>query len=567
MRPWRAVLWTLLVLCCLGIDGGGGGGQPTVSCPDTGGNHLNFSGGAWTCGSSSSGGAPGNAKADGVTKGIVTFPAADFTDNGSGLVSLQTTLGGHTFSNTNTYVLRDDRVTLQDDADTSKQAQFQLSGISAGNTRVFTLPNFNGTLATLAGTETLTGKTISGASNTVTNLPETALAFTDVPTANATAAAHGLLPKLPGNTTTFLRGDGTWATPAGGGGGSSAFDAITSGVNITATMQVGSGASLSAINTGTIVATSVPLTGVTAGTAVGQAYLIGNGSTLAPTGTGTITATTAGALTSDPLPCGTNRFATDIAANGTLTCTQPSSSMLSDAANVLTNTSTHIVENKQNVLREVPYTPSGSPLAITPNCDTTDVVIVNAIAGDLQINDPICTGGNPRPSQEIDFRLFSSASRGLTFGSSYSNEAGVDFPTATTGDSVTYDYFKVRRNSATSKWDLIALKLKGKGVTLVASGLNLPCDAGVSAQCVMRNTAIAGTGITIPNPGGSPADGQLMMWVLRCTAAQTIGYGSKFIDSPNVTRPTACSTHTQQYTVVGARYSLFDDTWQTIAVN
>lgn len=39
---------------------------------------------------------------------------------------------------------------------------------------------------------------------------------TDVTTLNATTSAHGLLPKLPGGTTTFLRGDGTFATPSAG---------------------------------------------------------------------------------------------------------------------------------------------------------------------------------------------------------------------------------------------------------------------------------------------------------------------------------------------------------------
>lgn len=43
---------------------------------------------------------------------------------------------------------------------------------------------------------------------------------TDVTTLNATTSAHGLLPKLGGGTTNFLRADGTWAAPAGGGGGS-----------------------------------------------------------------------------------------------------------------------------------------------------------------------------------------------------------------------------------------------------------------------------------------------------------------------------------------------------------
>ena len=39
---------------------------------------------------------------------------------------------------------------------------------------------------------------------------------TDVTTLNATTSLHGLLRKLDGLTTTFLRGDGTWAVPAGG---------------------------------------------------------------------------------------------------------------------------------------------------------------------------------------------------------------------------------------------------------------------------------------------------------------------------------------------------------------
>ena len=37
---------------------------------------------------------------------------------------------------------------------------------------------------------------------------------------NASTSRHGLLPKLGGGTTNFLRADGTWAEPPGGGGGS-----------------------------------------------------------------------------------------------------------------------------------------------------------------------------------------------------------------------------------------------------------------------------------------------------------------------------------------------------------
>jgi len=42
---------------------------------------------------------------------------------------------------------------------------------------------------------------------------------TDNTSLNATTTAHGLLPKLTGNSAQFLAGDGLWRVPAGGGGG------------------------------------------------------------------------------------------------------------------------------------------------------------------------------------------------------------------------------------------------------------------------------------------------------------------------------------------------------------
>ncbi len=71
-------------------------------CDDSGGNHLNYdtTTHVWTCGSSSAGGSPGNAAADGTTKGIAGFQAACFNDNGSGIISFDapncTTANGST---------------------------------------------------------------------------------------------------------------------------------------------------------------------------------------------------------------------------------------------------------------------------------------------------------------------------------------------------------------------------------------------------------------------------------------------------------------------------------------
>lgn len=57
---------------------------------------------------------------------------------------------------------------------------------------------------------------------------------------NATTGHHGLLRKLDGATNTYLRGDGAWATPAGGAGGAGTeltYNEFTSNATITATTE------------------------------------------------------------------------------------------------------------------------------------------------------------------------------------------------------------------------------------------------------------------------------------------------------------------------------------------
>jgi hypothetical protein len=58
---------------------------------------------------------------------------------------------------------------------------------------------------------------------------------TDVTTLDASVSAHGLLPKLGGGTSNYLRADGTWATPSGSGGvfGSNPQQAASDGISTT----------------------------------------------------------------------------------------------------------------------------------------------------------------------------------------------------------------------------------------------------------------------------------------------------------------------------------------------
>jgi hypothetical protein len=78
------------------------------------------------------------------------------------------TLQNKTLDNTNTISVKDTLFTLQDDADTTKQARFELSTIASGATRTYTLPNSSGTVLTATSTATVSSKSIDLASNTVT---------------------------------------------------------------------------------------------------------------------------------------------------------------------------------------------------------------------------------------------------------------------------------------------------------------------------------------------------------------------------------------------------------------
>lgn len=102
------------------------------------------------------------------------------------------------------------------------------------------------------GTETLVNKTLTSPTLTTPTiasfvnaghnhqdaagggtLSESALALTDVTTNDVSTTKHGFVPKAPNNTSTYLRGDGTWSTISGvtkfGGTGADGALTITSG--------------------------------------------------------------------------------------------------------------------------------------------------------------------------------------------------------------------------------------------------------------------------------------------------------------------------------------------------
>ena len=104
----------------------------------------------------------------------------------------------------------DDNFTLQDNGDQTKKVQFQLSGLTAANTRVITIPDSDFTAVGVALTQTLTNKTLSAGTLTgATTLPGSG---------SLDSTGRLLLPAQPcfmsklTTTTTNVTGDGTTYT-------------------------------------------------------------------------------------------------------------------------------------------------------------------------------------------------------------------------------------------------------------------------------------------------------------------------------------------------------------------
>lgn len=82
--------------------------------------------------------------------------------------------------NTNVITIKDQSLTLQDGGDVTRQAQFQLSSITPGQTRIYTLPDATSTIANLTSAQTFTNKThinpvITGGSITGTTITTDAI--------------------------------------------------------------------------------------------------------------------------------------------------------------------------------------------------------------------------------------------------------------------------------------------------------------------------------------------------------------------------------------------------------
>jgi hypothetical protein len=423
---------------------------------------------------------------------------------------------------------------------------FTQSGLSWNVTLTACTTDPNGGKLTVNGTGQITctsdqgASTVSFASLTAGTLLSQALAVGNGATLGPTGSGVVTANALTGAPTI---GSGSTLGPTGTG--------VLTANALTGTLTIGSGATLAPGGTGTLTANL--LTGTPT---------IGSGSTLGPTGTGVLTAN---ALTGT-IVVGAG---VSLSASGGGAITATALAGFPDLSALLTATSTHKVFNKQNVPRVVPLTASGSPLTVNPapNCDNGDIFTLDAIAGDLTIPAPLCTGTNPESEQEVEFRFRSSTPRVLNWNAAYCDENNVPILAATTGDGVKFNRIKFRRNSLTSCWGALANpSALARGVTTVPSNATYTCDPRVAESCEMQNTLTAGTGVTLAIPAVSYVNGTKVLFRIRCSGTQalTLPTGT-FQGSATVPLTGMTCTSNSYWTQVGLIYSLLDTKWQVYA--
>jgi hypothetical protein len=352
-----------------------------------------------------------------------------------------------------------------------------------------------------------------------------------------------------------VNGTGQIVCAGDSGSGTTAFSAITAGTVLSQALVIGNGSTFGPLGTGVVTANA--LTG---------ALAIGSGSSLGPTGTGVLTAN---ALTGTIVLASGSSLSTT--GTGSLIATGIAS--IPDLSVLLTTTNIKKVYGKQNVPRVHYATASGSPLTFAADCDAYDVIVLDNITADLTLAPPVCTGTNPEPEQELEYRFFSATPRVLTWATpAFCANNSVALPTATTGNGTDFDRVKFKRNAQSACWGLTASTIGvAPGITTLASSSTFTCPWQVSRTCEMYHTGAAGA-VTIAIPsGGTPANGKQLILKLRCDFAQTLtlttGAGG-FLASPNIPLTgLTCPAGGAAWTAIGIEYSTTLTKWQVYATN
>lgn len=129
-----------------------------------------------------------------------------------------------------------------------------------------------------------------------------------------------------------------------------------------------------------------------------------------------------------------------------------------------------------NVFTNTFVVPRVQPLAVlsgtlTPNCDTTDIALVDVLTANVAVAAPVCTPPNPRHEHDLTLHFPATAApHCLTWNSVYTARNGLPLPLCTSGDGTTDNYVLFRRNNGTGQWAVMATTFPGS----VPTSRNLP---------------------------------------------------------------------------------------------
>jgi hypothetical protein len=427
-----------------------------------------------------------------------TFPGTSGTV--AALNNAQTFTAAQTFTNSDLLLL----------GSSTGATTFTSANASATN-YTMTFPAVSDTVVTLGATQTLSNKSIAA--------PEINSGCCIAVAQGGTGTAS---PNLVAGTNVTISGIWPNQTINSSGGGSGAFSGISSGTNTSATMIVGTGASLGPTGSGTITATSLPVGGLSG---LGSNTVAGN----AGSGSAALTPTqTIGVLNS--VACN--------AQTGTTYTT-----VLSDANGCVT---------MSNAAANTATLPPNSAVAYPVG---TVLTFEQLGAGQTTVS----------PGAGVTFCQWQGGcSTAVSFGMNGPYDVAQFKQTAINTWLVTQSPGLL---SAGSPQTLTATAVNPRIQTAV-TGTSITPTVGAPTVAVLgadqveqANTGSAGT-LTVINPTGTPADGQRLTFRVACINTQTLSWGTAY-HAGSTALPTTCTGGTHVY--VGFLYDSTTTQWDFVA--